>query len=240
MPVGPTNLLLDSLSIECRQTLLQLTTPANLPLGFALYEALETPEYAYFLTSGMASIVTSMADGASAEVGVTGREGVVGSLQLMGPALAPTRCFMQLAGSGLRISLNDLRRAFHALDEFRTRLLEYIQEQTMILSQIAGCHRLHEADQRLARWLLMVQDCSQDEVLHLTQEFVGMMLGSRRTTVSAAAAALQTKGLIDYQRGRIRITDRAGLEAVACDCYRIANVLYSGLYALPLRSVANL
>jgi CRP-like cAMP-binding protein len=236
MPTPDVSLFLNSLSEDNRNSLLSQSVQMPLPVGTVLYEAQATPRYAYFITSGMASVVTAMADGATAEVGVVGREGVIGSLQIMGPALAPTRCFMQLEGSGLRISLSDLRKAFGASEEIRERILEFLQGQTMCLSQIAGCHRLHEAEQRLARWLLMVQDCTQTDLLSLTQEFLGMMLGSRRTTVSAAAGELQGAGLIEYQRGRIKILDRPRLEAVACDCYPIAKQLYAGLYSQPTRS----
>jgi CRP-like cAMP-binding protein len=236
MPIQHRSLFLTSLSEGSRKLLLSQSVQIPLPVDTVLYEPQETPSYGYFITSGMASVVTAMADGATAEVGVIGREGVIGSLQIMGPALAPTRCFMQLEGSGLRISLSDLRKAFGTSEEIRERILEFLQEQAMCLSQIAGCHRLHEAEQRLARWLLMVQDCSQSDVLILTQEFLGMMLGSRRTTVSAAAGELQGAGLIEYQRGRIKILDRPRLEAAACDCYPVAKLLYVGLYSQPTRS----
>jgi CRP-like cAMP-binding protein len=236
MPTQDESLFLRSLSQGNRDLLLSQCVDIPLPIGTVLYEAQETPRYAYFITSGMASVVTTMADGATAEVGVVGREGVIGSLQIMGPALAPTRCFMQLGGSGLRISLSNLRNAFGSSEEIRERILEFQQEQAMCLGQVAGCHRLHEAEQRLARWFLMVQDCTQSDVLNLTQEFLGMMLGSRRTTVSAAAGELQGAGLIEYQRGRIKILDRPRLEASACDCYPIAKQLYAGLYSQPTRS----
>jgi CRP-like cAMP-binding protein len=236
MSTQDVSLFLKSLSDDNQKSLLSESVHIPLPVGTVLYEAQQTPSYAYFITSGTASVVTAMADGATVEVGVVGREGVIGSLQIMGPALAPTRCFMQLDGSGLRISLSDLRKAFGASDEIRERLLEFLQEQTMCLSQIAGCHRLHEAGQRFARWLLMVQDCTQSDLLNLTQEFLGMTLGSRRTTVSAAAGELQGAGLIEYQRGRIKIVDRPRLELAACDCYPIAKQLYAGLYAQPSRS----
>jgi len=239
MPTTSVSLFLTSLSEESSQSLLKHSIPVDLPLSTVLYEAQENPPYAYFITSGMASVVTAMPDGATAEVGVIGREGVIGGVQLMGPALAPTRCFMQLEGSGLRIPISELRKAFAVSPEIRERLLEFLQEQMMILSQVAGCHRLHEAEERLARWLLMVQDCSQSDVLGLTQEFLGMMLGSRRTTVGTAAGALQAKGLIDYQRGRIKIVDRQGLEEAACDCYQVAKELYSGLYSRAPRSGYN-
>jgi CRP-like cAMP-binding protein len=234
MPTQTDNLFLSSLTAGSRQALLAHSVSMALPLSTVLYEAQEAPPFAYFITSGMASVVTSMADGATAEVGVVGREGVIGSLQLMGPALAPTRCFMQLAGSALRISLSDLRKAFRTSEEVRDRILEFVQEQSMDLSQIAGCHRLHEAEQRLARWLLTVQDRTRGDVLNLTQEFLGMMLGSRRTTVSSLAGALQAAGVIDYQRGRIKILDRPKLVAIACDCYEVTRQLCAGLYTRPL------
>jgi len=233
MPTDTDNFFLASLTEGCRQSLLVSCLSVPLPLGTLLYEAQETPAYAYFLTGGMASIVTTMPNGATAEVGVVGREGVIGSLQIVGPALAPTRCFMQVAGSGLKISLHDLRKAFRSSEETRDRILELLQEQAMELSQVAACHRLHDAEQRLARWLLTVQDRVQGDVLNLTQEFLAMMLGSRRTTVSAAAGALQSAGFIDYQRGRIKILNRPKLEAVACDCYQVTRRLHAGLYASP-------
>jgi CRP-like cAMP-binding protein len=231
MPTNDVSRFLSSLSERSSQALLKYSIPVDLPLGTVLYEAQETPEYAYFLTSGMASVVTAMSDGATAEVGVIGREGVIGSLQVMGPALASTRCFMQMAGTGLRIPLSELRREFGSSEEIRSRILEFLQEQAMCLGQIAGCHRLHEAEQRLARWLLMVSDCSQTDELNLTQEFLGMMLGSRRTTVGTAVGVLQAKGLVDHQRGRIKIIDRGRLEGVACGCYQVAKELYAGLYS---------
>jgi CRP-like cAMP-binding protein len=105
-----------------------------------------------------------------------------------------------------------------------------LQEQVSTLSQIAGCHRLHEAEPRLARWLLMAQDRTQSEVLHFTQEFLAEMLGSQRTTVTVIAGDLQRSGLIEYSRGKVRILNRAGLEAAACDCYGVIRELYLNLY----------
>ena len=122
--------------------------------------------------------------------------------------------------------------------EIRDRTLEFVQEQAVSLSQLAGCNRLHESEERLSRWLLMAQDRTGTDVLDFTQEFLGMMLGSRRTTVTLIAGVLQRSGLIEYRRGRVTILDREGLEATACDCYKITKELYRGLYtrALPGRS----
>jgi CRP-like cAMP-binding protein len=230
VPIAKTNLFLDSLTAEVREALLKQCIAVDLPLRTSLYEAENVPSYAYFLTSGIASVVTSMEDGTSAEVGLIGREGVVGSLHLLGPAKVATNCFIQLPATALRIAFSDLRSAFRSNEEVRDRVLEFVQEQAVSLGQLAGCNRLHESEERLARWLLMAQDRTDSEALHFTQEFLAMMLGARRTTVTVIAGSLQRRGLIDYRRGKVVILDREGLEAVACDCYRITKQLYRGLY----------
>lgn len=230
MPSHAPNRLLSALSQGARETLLSKCTPIDLPLNYKLYTAEEMPSHAYFLMSGMASIVMTMSDGMTAEVGVIGCEGVVGGLQLMGPAKTSTDSMMQLPGSGLRMPFSELRKAFLSSEEIRNYLLEFFQEQAIMANQIAGCNRLHEAEERLARWLLMAQDRSQTDVLELTQEFLAMMLGSRRTTVTLVAGSLQRAGLIEYSRGRVKILNRQALEAAACDCYGVTKGLLKGLY----------
>jgi CRP-like cAMP-binding protein len=175
-----------------------------------------------------------MDDGKTAEVGVIGREGVVGALHLLGPAMVATECFIQLTATALRIRLDDLRTAFRNTEETRDRLLEFVQEQSLSLSQLAACNRLHEQEERLARWLLMVQDRTESDVLVITQEFLAQMLGAKRTTVTVVAGALQQSGLIEYTRGRIRILDRARLEAQACGCYKLMKRFRDGLYKRPV------
>lgn len=224
------NFLLSALSPESRKLLLSQSTPVALPLRKVLYEANEPPTHAYFLTSGLASIVTSMVDGATAEVNFVGREGVVGAFHLLGPAEVPTNCFVQMEGSALRISITDLKTAFEESEEIRQRILENVQEQALTVGQIAACNRLHESQERLARWLLMAQDCTQSDMLSITQEFLAEMLGSRRTTVTIVAGALQRSGYIEYRRGQIKILDRKKLETAACDCYRVIKHLYDRLY----------
>ena len=224
------NRLLDSLSPEANQLLRAHALQVDLGLRASLYEAEQTPAYAYFMTSGMASIVTAMEDGSTAEVGIVGREGLIGGMHIIGPAKVYTTAFIQLEGSALRIPLQHLRHAFRSSEEIRDRILEFYQEQTLTVSQIAGCNRLHEADERLARWLLMAADRTGSENLNFTQEFLAMMLGSRRTTVTLTAGALQRAGLIEYSRGRVRILNRENLESAACDCYRITKSLLTNLY----------
>ena len=195
-----------------------------------LYKADEVPEFAYFITSGMASVVARSKDGGTAEVAVIGNEGMVGGLHLLGPAPISTEAFIQLDGTGLRIPLIELRKAFRSSEEIRDRILECIQEQALCVSQIAGCNRLHEAEARLARWLLMAQDRTQSVQLDFTQEFLAMMLGAQRTTVTLVAGGLQRSGLIDYKRGQVKILNRESLEEAACDCYQITKRLHTNLY----------
>jgi CRP-like cAMP-binding protein len=232
------NLFLKSLSPESRNLLMKHCSEIDLPLRKSLYEAESVPPYAYFLTSGIASIVTAMQDGSTAEVGLIGREGLVGAFHLLGPAKVSTSCFIQLAATGLRIPFEDLAHAFRTNEEIRDRALEFVQEQAISLAQLAGCNRLHEAEERLSRWLLMAQDRTGTDVLDFTQEFLGMMLGARRTTVTVVAGVLQRSGLIEYHRGRVKILNRESLEAAACDCYKITNELFTNLYKRPLPSVA--
>jgi CRP-like cAMP-binding protein len=227
------NLFLESLSSPGREWLLSRSTPVQLPIRSPLYDSETVPEYAYFMTSGIASVVTAMADGKSAEVGVIGREGIVGAFHLLGPAPLPTDCFIQITATALRIRMPDLRAAFRNSEEIRDRVLEFAQEQSLSLSQLAGCHRLHEQEERLARWLLMVQDRTRTDALEITQEFLAQMLGAKRTTVTVVASALQRAGLIEYTRGKIKILDRPGLETKACGCYQVVRNLYVNLYKDP-------
>ncbi len=233
------NLFLSSLSSSARERLLSASTWVELPLRTPLYEAEETPKFAYFITSGIASVVTAMPDGGTAEVGLIGHEGLVGSFHLLGPAGVTTDCFIQLEATALRIPLRQLEMEFRTSEEIRDRVLEFVQNQALSLGQLAGCHRLHEAEERLARWLLMAQDRVQSGDLNFTQEFLAMMLGSRRTTVTAVAAELQRKGLIEYSRGCLRILNRQALEETACDCYQIIKRLYGSLYKSSLAALRD-
>ena len=229
-----TNMMLDALSPALRDEIVMLCTPVSLTKHIVLYEQQVPPEFCYFLTSGMASIITNMQNGESAEVSVIGREGVPGALQLLGPGRVPTTCIMQLDGAGLRIVTADLRRMFDTSDEVRARILENVQEQANMIGQIAACNRLHEAEERLARWLLMASDRVGSDELNFTQEFLAELLGARRTTVTMVAGTLQRSGLIEYRRGRVRILNREELKQAACECYQVTADLHSSLYMTKL------
>jgi len=224
------NLLLDALSPDLRQAVLEMCRPVDLPLRTLLHEQGEMPVFAYFLCSGAASMVVSMAEGGSAEVGLIGREGVIGAIHILGPTPTPAQCFIQMEGTGLRLRLADLRTLFQTSEEFRGRVLEYVQQQTVTLEQVAACNKLHETEERLARWLLMSRDRADQETMTMTQEFLADMLGTRRTTVTLVAGSLQRRGLIDYRRGKVTILDRNALELAACTCYAVTKEALTHLY----------
>ena len=220
------NLLLAALPPVYRNSLLSRLKPVSLSLRTVLYESFETPKYAHFLTSGIGSIVSSMSDGTSAEVGIWGKEGLVESFHLLGKAKIPARCFIQMEATALRMPYKELLKEFLESTELRNAVLQCVQTQGFVLGQLAACNRLHEAEPRLARWLLMVRDRVDSDSYLLTQEFLANMLGARRTTVTAAAGSMQRRGLIKYSRGLIRIIDSRGLEAAACECYKTVRSLY--------------
>jgi CRP-like cAMP-binding protein len=182
------------------------------------------------MTSGIASVVTFMVNGAGAEVGLIGREGLVEAINLLGPAASPTTAYIQSAGTALRMPFSELQEQFLTPNPLRQRILECVQGHGFVLSQLAACHGLHEIEERLARWLLMVRDRLGSDRFDLTQEFLAEMLGARRTSVTLAAGTLQRSGLIEYRRGHIHIIDRDGLESAACECYPIVRNLVSRLY----------
>ena len=156
---------------------------------------------------------------------------MVGNVALLGPSLASTVCFVQLAGTGYQIRFADLQKVLsRSLEDVRTRVLENAQMQALTTNQLAACNKLHEAEARLARWLLMVRDRVQDDFLPLTQEFLAEMLGTRRTTVALAAGVLQRAGMIKYSRGKVQILAVDALEEAACDCYVVTKRLFDGLY----------
>ena len=176
-------------------------------------------DYAYFLEEGLASVVLTMANGATVEVGVIGIDGVVGLSALMGTGNVPGETFIQVAGSGYRIAAALLKVEFERTGELRSHIQKYIIGHLVQSSQGAACNRLHTISERLARWILTCHDRVQSDHMPITHEFLGQMLGAPRTTVTLAAGMLHHSGLIDYTRGHVTITNRQGLEDVACECY---------------------
>jgi CRP-like cAMP-binding protein len=190
-----------------------------LPLRSILNDSAKPIAHCYFLSSGLASILTVLGGGKIVEVGLTGAEGFVGLPLLAGLRTSANRVIIQVAGSAFRISAANMIAALTESPVLRRRLNQFGQDVAVQSSQIAACNRLHHADQRLARWLLMSQDRLGGDVVSLTQEFLAHMLGMRRASVNVALGFLQKKGLITFVRGAVIIQDRSALEAAACECY---------------------
>jgi CRP-like cAMP-binding protein len=231
MATQSSNLILESLPAPLKAQLLAHLQPVILPIGTVLTSPGEQPRFAHFMTSGIAAVVTLMSNGVGAEVGLIGHEGLVEAVNLLGPAVSPTTAFIHSAGTALRMPFSELRERFVKHDgPLVQRVLECAQSHSFILCQLAACHGLHQIEERLARWLLMVCDRLESNRFDLTQEFVAEMLGARRTSVTLAAGVLQRSGLIEYRRGHIHIVDREGMERVACECYPIVRRLVANLY----------
>jgi CRP-like cAMP-binding protein len=201
-----------------------------LPAGKVLYRTGEPPEYAHFMTSGLASIVILMTDGANPEVALIGREGLVEGYHLLGQASVPSSGVVRIEGSALRIPFVELQKHFASSQSLHRRILESIQIRGLVGSQVAACNRLHGVEERLARRLLIIADLLSDSAFYLTHEALAEMMGVQRTTVTQVAGSFQSRGLITYSRGHIHIVDRKDLESVACECYPIIRNLIFNLY----------
>lgn len=193
----------------------------SLPVRTVLNEAGLPIKDVFFMNDGLASILTTLAEGKSVEVGLCGKEGFVGLPLVVGFTSSPTRALVQVAGSGFKMKAKDFTVALRDCPSLAAVLQRFALEMALQSSQGAACNRAHEVDERLARWLLMSQDRLGGDFVPLTQDFLAHMLGTRRASVSVAAGMLQKAGLISHVRGNLKIENRANLEEAACECYRV-------------------
>jgi CRP-like cAMP-binding protein len=206
--------------------------PISLPLSEVLCEAGGTMRHAYFIVRGIASLLSTTTDGATVEIGMVGNEGMVGlPILLRGddPSL-PYRVVIQLEGEALRVRLDVLREEFNRHGALHDLLLRFLHPLILQLTQSGVCNHYHTIEERLCRWLLISHDHAESDTIQLTQEIIAHMLGARRTGVSLVAGTLQTAGLISYRRGKITILNREGLEAAACECYRMVKDGYDQFF----------
>jgi CRP-like cAMP-binding protein len=201
----------------------------DLPQHEILHDPGEKIEYAYFLNEGMASIVALSRDGRSVEVGIVGKEGMVGMPLTVGIRQGTFRAIMQMSGCGVRIRSEIFQDVLASASTLRQELSRFALMQGLQVSQLAACNRLHDIEQRLVRWLLMCQDRVDSCLLPLTHEFLAQMLGTGRPSVSLAASSLETAGLIENLRGTVKILNRKSMEEIACECYGVMQHLNSGL-----------
>ncbi len=186
-------------------------------------------DHAYFLENGLASVVLTLTDGATAEVGVVGVDGVVGLPALLGAKNMPGETYMQVAGSGFRIDAQRLKSEFERTGKLRDILQGYLLANLTQGAKNAACNRLHTIDERLARWLCTCHDRVQRDHIRLTYEFLGQMLVAPQTAVAVAAGMLQQAGMIEYSPDHVTITDRQKLAAAACECYHTVRAEFDRL-----------
>jgi CRP-like cAMP-binding protein len=202
-------------------------------LGEVLYESGGALRHAYFPTTCIVSLLYVMENGASAEIAVVGKEGLIGIALFMGGGTMPNRAVVQSAGYAYRLHGPLIQREFDHFGPLLRLLLRYTQALITQMAQTAVCNRHHSVDQQLCRWLLLSLDRLPGNELTMTQELIANMLGVRREGVNEAAGKLQRAGLIDYSRGHITVLDRPGLEARVCECYQVVKTEFDRL--LPYR-----
>jgi len=193
----------------------------SMPNHMVLHEAGGKIHFAYFPNRGLISLVVVMKDGKTAEAGIVGNEGFVGTPAAVGLSRSPLQAVVQITGDGFRVKVAALKVILESTPQLQLMLSRYAIVQGMQVAQTAACNRLHDIKQRLARWLLMTQDRVDLATLHITHDFLATMLGTDRPSVSLAAGSLQKKKLIEYVRGAVKIVNRRKLEHSACECYGI-------------------
>ncbi|MEZ5573883.1 MAG: Crp/Fnr family transcriptional regulator [Halioglobus sp.] len=226
-PYLPVNRLLLALPHKIRQRFITDCEAVDLAFAEILTEPGERIDHVYFPTESFIALTKPIDKRGNLEVGFIGDEGMLGISLLLGVSISPLQAVVLGEGPALRMDTNQFRRKLTDIPALQTVLQRYLYVITEQLAQTAVCCRFHVVDERLARWLLMTHDRAHSDTFHITHEFLASMLGVRRVGITKAASALQNRELICYSRGNIRILDRAGLEAAACECYASDHAIYT-------------
>ena len=213
------NRILRALPAATSARLLAALEPVELASGQVIYRPGAPIDYSYFITSGLVSLVKTMRDGRTVEIGAIGVEGVTGPDALFGIPNAMLECIVRVPGTALRIRPDAMRREMERCPVLSTLLAHFVQAVIGQISQTAACNRLHSLEQRCSRWLLIAHDSALSESFHLTHEFLAMLLGAQRAGVSLKVNAMQRRGLLSYRRGTMTVLDRQGLLNASCECY---------------------
>jgi len=203
--------------------------PISLKLGDVLYESGDKMDYAYFPTTVIVSMLYIMENGATAEIGIVGNDGLIGNALFMGGETTTSRVIIQSAGAAYRMKAKDLKTEFALGNVFQKMLLRHTQALLTQISQTAVCNRLHPIEQQLCRWLLLSHDRLNSNELVMTHDLISNMLGVRREGITLAAQKLVKRKLIKSIRGTITVVDRQGLEQAVCECYQVVNAEYNRL-----------
>jgi CRP-like cAMP-binding protein len=227
------NRLLAALDVEDRQLLAARLTPVTLEKGALLYDPGDLMDMVYFPDDCVISLLTLMETGAAIESAAIGREGALGLMSAVSPRQSLSRALVQVSGRARRVSAPHLHRAWEQSAQIRDLVDRHNEALFAHAIQSVACNALHSVEARFCRWLLSCRDRIDSNTISLTQEFLADMLGVQRTTVTVVARALQAAGLIRYRRGVVDILDRAGLEAIACECYGTVRDNYERLLPTP-------
>jgi CRP-like cAMP-binding protein len=220
-PIVLKNKILQSIPDTEYRVVLPHLEPVRLRQRTILHEPTQDLEFAYFPNWGLISLLVATEDGKTVEVGMVGNEGVAGVAAAVGLTISPLRQLVQISGDGFRVRVGALQSSLQSTPQLQLALSRYAMVQGMQIAQTAACNRLHDAGERLARWLLMAADRVHSTSLPITHDFLATMLGTDRPSVSLAAKILQRKKIIQYRRGALEILSRKKLEASACECYKV-------------------
>jgi CRP-like cAMP-binding protein len=224
------NKILAALDEAEYQTLFSQLELVPLSQGQVLYEAESHINYVYFPLTAVLSMLSTMEDGRTVEVGPVGHEGLAGLRIFLGAETSPDQVIVHVAGDAMRLRASVLKAAVGDRGAIMDRLVRYTQMLLAMTARSGACNKLHNTEQQLARWLLVMSDYVGEE-LALTHELIALTLGVRRAGVTEGANGFRNQGVIDYRRGHIQIVDRRGLEAIACECYQVVKKEYDQLYA---------
>lgn len=223
------NHLLGALSAEDFAGIKSKLEPVSCKLGEVLYESGDRIEYVYFPTTAIVSMLYIMKNGATAEIGIVGNDGLIGNTLFMGGDTTTSRAIIQSAGGVVRMKAKDMKEEFAKAGIFQQLLLRYTQALMTQISQTAVCNRLHPVEQQLCRWLLLSHDRLDSDKLVMTHDLISNMLGVRREGITLAAQKLAKQKLIKNVRGTIIVVNRQGLEEAVCECYQVVNDEYNRL-----------
>ncbi len=225
------NRILAAINEADYQSLFSQLERVSLSQGQVLYEAESPIDYVYFPVTAVLSMLSTMADGRTVEVGPVGDEGLVGLRIFLGSDTSPDQVIVHVAGEAMRLRASALKLAINDLGTLTRKLMRYTQMLLAMTARSGACNKLHSTEQQLARWLLTMSDYVGNEELALTHDLIALTLGVRRAGVTEAANGFRNRSVIDYRRGHIQIVDRGGLEAMACECYRLVKKEYDQLHA---------
>jgi CRP-like cAMP-binding protein len=231
------NQLLGALETASRKRIDPHLEPINHKLGHIVCEAGGFLKHAYFPQGGVLSLLTVLEDGSAIETANIGREGAFGLFAAMYSRVSFNRCLVQLEGGMVRCPIELLQSEFKHSEHVRDLLVSYSETLLSQVQQTVACNAMHSTEEKICRWLLMMHDRAEGEVLAYTHEFLSHMLGANRKSVTLAAQSMQAAGLISYRRGRIQILDRRGLEKASCECYVIVRKRFDAFLTPPLTAV---